>query len=97
MNVRMGAELPEIEEAAKMDFLLAGVMYPIISLIFTDPATFGVGNDGNSITNCVLAAMAEVTTTSKVRSITVASAEKRITPPILKIMLILLLLKLSKA
>ncbi len=53
-NVIMGAELPAIEDAANIDFLFVGVMKPIIWLIYTEPADFGVGNDGNYIANAVL-------------------------------------------
>jgi hypothetical protein len=47
--------------------------------------------------NCVVADIVVVIPIYSVLSITVASAEKMTTPPILKIILILLLLKLSNA
>lgn len=47
VKVTMGAELPAIEDAARIDFLVLGVMMPIISLIGTFPADLGVGRDGN--------------------------------------------------
>lgn len=61
------------------------------------PAILGVGSDGNYIMNCVVAEIVVVMPIYSVLSITVASAEKMTTPPILNIMLILLLLKLSNA
>ena len=59
LNVRMGAELPDMEDAARIDFLSEGVTNPIISLIFTEPAILGVGSEGNSIINWVFAAKSE--------------------------------------
>lgn len=97
MNVRMGAELPAIVDAAKMDFLLDGVMNPIISLIFTLPATLGVGRDGNSISNAVLAATPVVIAISSVRSTTPELAENTTAPATFSIILMLLLLKLSNS
>jgi hypothetical protein len=50
----IGAELPAIEDAAIIDFLLFGVIKTIISLIDTEHADLGVGRDGNYIVNAVL-------------------------------------------
>ena len=95
VNVKIGAELPAIDDAAYIDFLLLVVTYVIVWLIFTEHPTFGVGNDGNYIRNCVVVATAEVIVISKVLSVTVAEAENNIDPETLNKKLMGWLLKLS--
>lgn len=95
VNVKMGAEFAAIDDAASIDFLSLGVINPIVYDILTEHAVFGVGRDGNYITNYVFMGIADCSTIYSLRSITAASVEKSMTLLILNIMLILLLLKLS--
>ncbi len=95
VNVNIGAELPAIDDAAYIDFLVLDVTYAIVWLIFTEHPTFGVGSDGNSIKNYVVVATAEVIDISKVLSVTEADAENNMDPETLNKKLMGWLLKLS--
>ena len=97
VKVTMGAELPAMDDAAVIDFLLFGVMKPMVYDIVTDPADLGVGRDGNYIINYVFADIDVDSSIYNFLSITAASVVNKIIPFILNIMLILLLLKLSNA
>lgn len=97
MNVKIGAELPAIDDAAYIDFLVLNVTYAIVWLIFTEHPTFGVGSDGNSIKNYVVVATADVIEISKVLSVTAAEAENKIEPETLNKKLMGWLLKLSNS
>ena len=46
-KVKMGAELPEVEVAARIESVSLGVIKPMISLMNTEQPVLGVGNEGN--------------------------------------------------
>lgn len=80
-----------------MDFLSLAVMYPIVSLIATLLGSLGVGKEGNSIEKTVFKVIGLDVDINiyRVLSTTGALNEKAILFPILNMMLIGLLLKLS--